>query len=67
LRFLRQSGYVADEVEYAVIEVDNDAVPEDRFGVAAVMLSLRLRVWNSVNETDARIIEMSGSLEPDAS
>lgn len=67
LRFLRQRGYVAREVEYGVIEVDDGAFPEDHFGVAVVMLSLRVRVWNSVNETDARIVELTEPLEAEAS
>ncbi len=78
LRFLRQSGYVAREVEHAVIEVDDAAIPkdhfgvaaaipEDHFGVAAALLSLRVRVWSSVNDTHARVVQMSESLERDAS
>jgi hypothetical protein len=32
--------------------------------VFALALSLQLRVWNVVNDAEARIIEVSGPLEP---
>jgi hypothetical protein len=63
LRFLRQVGYVADEIDYGVVRVEQvpDRAPE---GVFALALSLQLRVWNVVNDAEARIIEVSGPLEP---
>lgn len=63
LRFLRQVGYVADEIDYGVVQVEQvpDRAPE---GVFALALALQLRVWNVVNDAEARIIEVSGPLEP---
>jgi hypothetical protein len=57
LRFLRMTGYVAHEVDCAIIEVDADALPDTSFGVARMELALRLRVWNEVNGVEARLIE----------
>jgi hypothetical protein len=63
LRFLRQIGYVADEVDHGVVEVE-PAPERASADVFALALSLQLRVWNVVNESEARIIEVSGPLEP---
>lgn len=65
LRFLRQIGYVADEIDHGVVHVEqaSDRAPAGTF-VLALALSLQLRVWNVVNDAEARIIEVSGSLEP---
>jgi hypothetical protein len=64
VRFLRMTGYIAHEVDYAIIEVDIDALPESAIGVAPVALALRLRVWNAVNNAGARLVESSLALEP---
>ena len=57
LRFLRMTGYVAREVDCAIIEMDADAPPDRSFGVAQMELALRLRVWNEVNGVEARLVE----------
>jgi hypothetical protein len=57
LRFLRQMGYAADEASYGVIEISGEPQRKDALGVAAVTLALRLRVWNAVNGSDARIVQ----------
>lgn len=57
LRFLRMTGYVAQEVDYAFVEIDLDALPPSAIEAARVALALRLRVWNEVNEVDARLVE----------
>jgi hypothetical protein len=64
LRFLRMTGYVAHEVDYAVVKIDVDALPPSSFGVAPMALALRLRVWNDVNGAEARLVEASLPLEP---
>jgi hypothetical protein len=64
LRFLRQIGYVADEVDHGVVEVAPAPERAASTDVFALALSLQLRVWNVVNESEARIIEVSGPLEP---
>jgi hypothetical protein len=64
LRFLRQMGYDAHEVSYGLVEVDDGTVPDSAFGVAAVALALRVRVWNVVNGAEARIVDANGLLEP---
>lgn len=64
LRFLRQIGYVADEVDHGVVEVAPAPERAASADVFALALSLQLRVWNVVNESEARIIEVSGPLEP---
>ena len=64
MRFLRVTGYVAHEVGYAIIEIDDDALPASSFGVAPMALALRLRVWNEVNGAEARLIEAALPLEP---
>ena len=46
------TGYVADEVGYAIIEIDVDALPPSRLRVPAMGRALRLRVWNEVNRGD---------------
>ena len=58
------TGYVAHEVDYAIIEIDDDALPASSFGVAPMALALRLRVWNEVNGAEARLIEAASPLEP---
>ena len=50
LRFLRQFGYAAKEVEYGLVEVE-DGTRED-----ALTLSRRLLIWSQVNNGDAQII-----------
>ena len=65
LRFLRMTGYVAHEVDYAIIEIDDDALPAaSSFGVPPMTLAIRLRVWNEVNGAEARLIEAALPLEP---
>ena len=64
LHFLRMTGYVADEVDYAIIEIDVDALPPSPFRVPAMGLALRLRVWNDVNGTEARLVEAHLPWEP---
>lgn len=64
LRFLRTTGYVVREVDYGVVEVEEGKRHASATGVAAVALAFRLRVWNAVNDADARIVEAAGSLEP---
>jgi hypothetical protein len=64
LRFLRKMGYVAEEVRYGIVRVEEDALPESVIGVPAVALAVRLRVWNAVNAAEARLIGASGPLEP---
>lgn len=63
LRFLRDIGYTADEIDYGVVRVDQvrEAAAIDVFALA---LALQLRVWNVVHDAEARIIEVSGPLEP---
>jgi len=59
LRFLRQIGYVADEVDHGVVQVER--APEQGASavrVLAIALSLQLRVWNVVNDADARVAEV---------
>lgn len=65
LRFLRLTGYVAEEVDYAIIQIDVTSLPESRIAVAPLALALRLRVWNEVNGAQARVIESTLALEPD--
>ena len=65
LHFLRMSGFVAQEVDYAIIEIDDDALPPRSFEVAPITIALRLSVWNEVNGTEARLIEASTPLELD--
>jgi hypothetical protein len=60
LLFLRRMGYVAEEVEPGVIAVERGSVT----GVLGLKLALHLRVWSAVNETDARIVDVSEPLEP---
>jgi hypothetical protein len=60
LRFLRRMGYVAEEVEPGVVSVERGSV----IGVLDLKLTLHLRIWSSVNATDARIIDVSEPLEP---
>jgi hypothetical protein len=60
LLFLRRMGYVAAEVEPGVISVERGSVT----GVLDLKLALHLRIWNSVNETDARIVEADEPLQP---
>jgi hypothetical protein len=60
LRFLRRMGYVAEELEPGVVSVERGRVT----GVLDLKLALHLRIWSSVNETDARIIDVSEPLEP---
>ena len=64
LRYLSQMGYDAHEVEYGVVEVDPTTLPESHFGVGIITLSLRVRVWNAVNDAEARLVKGGGSLEP---
>ena len=64
LRFLRRMGYLADEISYGVVRVDEHALPQSAFGVPAVALALRLQVWNTVNGAEARMAEAAGALEP---
>ncbi|MDQ3856968.1 MAG: hypothetical protein M3327_00745 [Actinomycetota bacterium] len=57
LRFLRQMGYVAEEVAYATIEVaEEDDEDERAVGSWAVTLALRVDVWNAVNGVKARVV-----------
>ncbi len=55
-RFLRTMGYGAREVDYAQIEVD----AADNDAGALFTLALRLDVWNAVNETQARLVDVDG-------
>ena len=64
LRFLRHMGYAADEASYGVAEISEEPKRPDAIGVAAVTLAIRLRVWNAVNGSEARIVELTGDLEP---
>ncbi len=64
LRFLRMTGYVAHEVDYAIVEVDVDALPESSLRVAPMALALRLHVWNQVNDAEARLVDVTLPLEP---
>ena len=64
LRFLRMTGFVAQEVDYAIIEIDDDALPASSFGVAPIALALRLRVWNEVHRVEARLVQAALPLEP---
>lgn len=59
------TGYLAHEVDYAIVAIDVDALPESSLGVAPLALALRLRVWNEVNGADAVLVESSLPLEPD--
>ena len=63
LRFLRQIGYDAEETECGVVRVEQ-AESAASNGVFALSLSLQLRVWNVISDAGARIIEVSGPLEP---
>lgn len=63
LRFLRHIGYTADEIDYGVVRVEQAQEPA-AIDVFALALGLQLRVWNLVNDAEARIIEVSGPLEP---
>lgn len=63
LAFLRMTGYVAQEVDYAIIEVDVDALPESNLGAAPMALALRVRVWNEVNNAEARLVETDSPSE----
>jgi hypothetical protein len=65
MRFLREMGHVADEVACAVIEVKPGPSLHESMGVHAFALSLHVNVWNIVNEANARIVSVSGSLEPE--
>ena len=58
-------GHVADEVACAVIEVKPGPRQGEFMGVHAFALALHLNVWNIVNEANARIVSLSGSLEPE--
>ncbi len=60
LRFLRSLGYEAEEVEYAVVAVERATVG----GVDPLRLAREVTVWNAVNQADARIVEVSGTLGP---
>ena len=62
VRFLREMGYVADEVAPGVVEVERENEP-DAPGVSAIALALQLRVWNKLNGADARIIDTGGSFD----
>ncbi|MBD0289632.1 MAG: hypothetical protein ICV74_00140 [Thermoleophilia bacterium] len=64
LRFLRTTGYVVREVDYGVVEVEEGKRHTSATGVSAVALAFRLRVWNAVNDADAQIVDVNGSLEP---
>jgi hypothetical protein len=64
LRFLRMTGYFADEVDYGIIKVNIDALPSSSIGVPAMALALRLRVWNEVNGAEARLVEANLPYEP---
>jgi len=64
LRFLRQMGYVADEVAYGIVRVDEDTLPETALGVAPMSLAIRLGVWNAVNGDQAQLVSATGPLEP---
>ena len=55
MRFLRMTGYVAHEVDCAIIEID--ALPDRSLGVAQMELALRLQVWSEVHGAEARLIE----------
>ena len=55
LRFLRSMGYAADEVDYAVVEVQERTTRADSH-VVALALALQLGVWNAVNDAEARIV-----------
>ena len=50
LRFLRQMGYAAEEVDSGLLEV------EDGMREEAITLSQRLLIWSQVNKGDAQII-----------
>ena len=50
LRFLRRMGHSADEVDYAVVEVDLETLED------ALTLSRRLLVWGAVNAATARVL-----------
>ena len=60
LRFLREMGYVVEEVDYGVVAVERGSVT----GVLALRLARDIRVWNAVNKTDARIVPVSEPREP---
>jgi hypothetical protein len=60
LRFLREMGYVVEEVDYGVVAVERGSVK----GVLALRLARDIRVWNAVNKTDARIVPVSEPREP---
>jgi hypothetical protein len=64
LRFLRLTGYIAHEVDYAIVEIDVDTLPPSALGVAPMALALRLRVWNEVNDAEARLVEANLLCEP---
>ncbi len=56
LRFLRQVGYAAEEVEYAVLEVEGGGL-EGATETSARVLADRIGIWNSVNDGDACILD----------
>jgi len=64
LRFLRRLGHEADSVEDGVVEVGPAGGAVAPGSVFALAVSLQLRVWNLVNETDARVVEVTEPLEP---
>ena len=59
LDFLRQMGYKADEVASGLVDVDPESLRLSAFGVPALSLVLHVRVWSTVTETEARIIDLS--------
>jgi hypothetical protein len=64
LRFLRVTGYAAEEVDYGLIEIDVAALPPSALRIAPMTLALRLRVWSDVNGAEARLVASNLPLEP---
>ena len=64
LRFLRRLGHEAEAAEDGVVEVGPSGGVVDPGSVFPLAVSLQLRVWNLVNETDARVVEVTEPLEP---
>ena len=64
LRFLRRLGHEADAVGDGVVEVGPAGGSVEPGGVFPLAVALQLRVWNFVNETDARVVEVTEPLEP---
>jgi hypothetical protein len=64
LRYLRRLGHEAEGVERGVVRVAPSDHEDAPAAVFALALALQLRVWNAVNEGEAQIVELSGSLEP---